>query len=51
MFNSIDELKAILQDEWSKITQAEIQARIRDMPRRCRLLIKTRGQAIKTAMW
>jgi len=51
VFNSIEELKEVLQDEWSKITIEEVRARISDMPRRCQDLVKTGGKAIKTAMW
>ena len=50
-WRSIEELKEVLQDEWSKITIKEIRARISDMPRRCKLLVKTGGGPIKTAMW
>lgn len=50
-WESLDELKDILQDEWSKITMKEVRARILDMPRRCEELVETGGKAIKTAMW
>jgi len=40
-----------LQDEWSKITMQEVCARISDMPRRCKLLVKTGGLPIKSAQW
>ena len=51
VWNTLDELKEILQDEWSKITMQEIRARISDMPRRCKLLVETGGKAIKSAQW
>jgi len=51
IFHSSKELKDAIQEEWDKITLEEIRVRIRDMPRRCDLLVKTGGQAIKSAMW
>jgi hypothetical protein len=48
---SLEELKEVIQDEWSKITIAEIRARISDMPRRCKLVAETGGKAIKSAQW
>jgi transposase len=51
VFHSIEELKEVLQDEWSKITMEEVRARISDMPRRCQDLVKPGGKAIKSAMW
>jgi len=49
IWKDIEELKAILQEEWSKITMQEVRARIQDMPRRCKLLVETGGAAIKSA--
>jgi hypothetical protein len=46
-----EELREVLQDEWSKITIEEVRRRIADMPRRCKLLVKTDGKPIKTARW
>lgn len=51
VWNTIAELKEVVQDEWSKITMEEVRARIADMPRRCKLLVKTSGKPIKTAKW
>lgn len=48
---TLEHLKQLLLEEWAKIEQREIQARIKDMPRRCKLLIKTGGMAIKSAEW
>ena len=50
-YDSNREVKEAIQEEWDKITLEEIRARIRDMPRRCDLLVKTGGKAIKSAMW
>jgi hypothetical protein len=46
-----EEYKAAIQEEWNKITLEEIRERIRDMPHRCDLLVKTGGKPIKGAMW
>src|SRR5688572_5490422 len=35
IFDSEDEMKEALQEEWDKITMEEIRWRIADMPRRC----------------
>jgi hypothetical protein len=51
IWNSMEELKGILQEEWSKITMEEIHNRIKDMPKRCELLVKTSGLPIKSALW
>jgi hypothetical protein len=51
VFHTIEELKEVLQDEWSKISIEEVRARIKDMPRRCKSLVETGGLAIKTALW
>jgi hypothetical protein len=50
-WDTIEELKEILQDEWSKITMEEARALISDIPRRCKLLVETGGKVTKTAMW
>jgi hypothetical protein len=50
-WNTIAELREIIQDEWDKITMQEIRDRISDMPRRCKLLAKTGGAPIKSAQW
>jgi hypothetical protein len=51
IWNSMEELKEALQEEWSKITIEEVRARIKDMPERCELLVKTSGLPIKSALW
>jgi hypothetical protein len=50
-WQSLEELKEILQDEWSKITMEEVRARILEMPQRCQDLIKSGGKAIKSELW
>jgi hypothetical protein len=51
VWHTLDEFKALLEEEWNKITLEEIRERILDMPRRCRLLVKTGGKSIKGAKW
>ena len=45
------ELKRMILDEWDKISIAEIRARIKEMPDRCKRLIATEGKAIKSDLW
>ena len=45
------ELREIVQDEWSKVTMSEIQARIKEMPNRCNKLEKSGGGPIKSHLW
>ena len=51
IWNSLEELKEVLQDEWSKITMQEIRARILEMPGRCKSLVETSGAPIKSSLW
>ena len=51
IFNSEEEMKEALQEEWSKITIEEIRHRISDMPRRCAALIKSGGGPIRGNKW
>lgn len=51
IWHSEEELKAILQEEWSLITMEEVRARISEMPRRCKLLVKYKGKPIRSALW
>jgi len=50
-WESLEELKGIVQEEWSRIEMSEIRRRIEDMPRRCRKLVKHSGKAIKGSLW
>ena len=50
-WNNLEELKQVIQEEWHKIDIFEIRARIAEMPERCRLLVKTGGKPIKSALW
>lgn len=50
-WNSLEELKEILQEEWSRITMQEVRRRILEMPERCATLVKTGGKPIKSKLW
>ncbi|KUJ14011.1 uncharacterized protein LY89DRAFT_561879, partial [Mollisia scopiformis] len=43
VFDSEEDMKEALQEEWDKITMQEIRDRIADMPRRCAQLKKYSG--------
>ena len=47
VFNTKDEMKEALQEEWDKITIDEIRDRIADMPRRCAELLRSRGGPVR----
>ena len=51
IWNTIDELKALIQKLWDDMDQEEIRSRIREMPDRCRRLIESGGQPIKSELW
>jgi transposase len=51
VYHTNKELKEAIQAEWDKITLEDIREHIRDMPRRCDLLVKTGGKAIKSRLW
>ena len=50
-WNSLEELKEVIQQEWQGITLDQVRRRIAEMPNRCRLLVKTGGQCIRSARW
>jgi hypothetical protein len=50
-WRSIEELKEVIQHEWSRITMEEVRARISEMPRRCKSLVKSGGGPIKSDLW
>ena len=51
VWTSIEELKNALQEEWSKITMAEVCRRISEMPNRCKLVLESGGGPVKSALW
>ena len=50
VFWSLEELKEILQEEWSRITMEEIRARITEMPERCQKLKTYSGKPIRSKL-
>jgi len=50
-WNNDEEYKALIQEEWDKITMKEIRARISEMPGRCRRVRKSGGKPIKSKLW
>lgn len=50
-WKTLAELREVVQDEWSKVTMKEIQARIGEMPNRCHRLVKSGGKPIKSNLW
>jgi transposase len=50
-WDDLEQLKEVLQDEWSKITIEEVRARIAEMPLRCRTLANSDGKAIRSSLW
>jgi hypothetical protein len=50
-FDSEEEMKRGLQEEWDKITLEEIRFRIADLPRRCAELIRSNGGPIRGNKW
>jgi len=50
-WNSLEELKAIIDAEWAAIDQSEIRKRIAEMSMRCKRLIFTNRSFVKTALW
>ena len=51
-YKDIEDLKRQLQYEWGRITREEVQARIAEMPARCKKLAKKVDQPlIKSALW
>jgi hypothetical protein len=51
IFDTDEDIKQALQEEWDKITMTEVRKRISQMPGRCRRLTENGGRAIKTALW
>lgn len=49
--NNVAELKEAILKEWAEITQEEIQARIREMPDRCRRVMESGGAPVRSALW
>ncbi len=48
---TLEELKAILQEEWDKITMEEIRARIMEISQRCKDLVEYGGKSLESDLW
>ena len=46
-WNNLEELKSVIQ----AITMDQVRARIAEMPHRCKMLVKTGGQTVRTEKW
>lgn len=51
IFDTEDEMKEAIQEEWSKITLNEIRERISAMPSRCARIIASNGGPIRGKKW
>lgn len=51
VFDSEEDMKQGLQEEWDKITMQEIRDRIADLPRRCAELVRSEGGPIRGNKW
>jgi hypothetical protein len=51
LWHSLEEYKMVIQEEWAKITMAEVRARIAEMPERCRKVVEAKGLPIKSDLW
>ena len=51
LWHTLEEYKAVIQDEWSKITMAEVRRRIAEMPDRCKRAVESRGAPVKSDLW
>ena len=49
--NNLEELKSVIQEEWQAIIMDQVRARIAEMPYRCKMLVKTGGQTVRTEKW
>lgn len=50
-WDNLDELKEVIQDEWSKIAMEEVRGRIAEMPWRWKQVARYGGKAIKSELW
>jgi hypothetical protein len=51
VWQSMEELKQALQEEWSKITIEEVRSRISEMPSRCKSIVESSGGPVKSTLW
>ena len=50
-WRTFDELKQVILEEWDKITLDDIRKRIAEMPTRCKKLVATGGERIRSKVW
>ena len=50
-WRTLEELKQVIWEEWDKITLDEIRKRIAEMPARCKKLVATGGERIRSELW
>ena len=50
-WSTVAEFKAAIQQEWDKITIAQIRKRIREMPWRCKRIQELNGERIRSELW
>lgn len=55
-WKTLEELKEIAREEWDRIRNSvdgtlKVQRRIAEMPWRCEILRKTRGERIRSSLW
>lgn len=51
VYKTKKELKEAIEAEWAKITIQDIRKRIMEMPERCKRVVKSGGQPIRSAVW
>ena len=47
----VEKAKEIMKEEWARISQEDIRARIREIPWHCQSLAKTGGGRIRSGLW
>ena len=50
-WDNLNQLKEVIQEEWSRITMDEVRRRISEMPARCQSLVESGGKPIKSSLW
>lgn len=51
LFDSEEDMKIAIQEEWDKITIEQIRDRIASMPKRCAIVAKSGGKPIRGNKW
>lgn len=50
-WSSDEELRMVLQEEWSKITIKEVRSRIQEIPKRYNNVIRNKGKPVRSSLW